>query len=204
MEILDTTKLQLFLLFAVPGVIALYVRAQFLTGRMPPAAEGILAYITVSLVYHALAFPFRPAIYGASPLSGTWNWAWFAFVFLVPAVLGVIMGLNARRDWIGSLLRRLHLITTHPIACAWDWKFGDISDCWVLVALKNGTKWGGRLGEQSFISSDPTERDIYLQQVYEIDDDNKWTPRVSGVWIANGEIQSIEFWPMQQENGDAG
>lgn len=202
MDLLDPAKLQLFLLFAVPGLIALYVRAQFLTGRMPPAAEGILAYTTVSLIYHALAFPFRPAIHGASPLDGSWTWTWFTFVFFVPVLLGVILGLNARQDWIGTLLRKLHLVTTHPIGCAWDWKFGDISDCWVLVVLKNGTQWAGYLGEQSFISSDPSERDIYIQQVYEVDEDNNWTPRLSGVWIANGEIQSVEFWPMREESED--
>lgn len=202
MELIDPAKLQFFLLFAVPGLVVLYVRTQFLTGRMPPVAEGIVAYATVSLVYHALAFPFRPDVYGDSPLNGAWTWHWFAFAFLVPAALGVVLGLNARHDWFGGMLRRLRLGTTHPIGCAWDWRFSEISDCWVLVVLKNGIQWAGYLGEGSFISSDQTERDIYLQQVYEIGDNNNWTPRKSGVWIDGAEIQSIEFWPNQEEADD--
>jgi hypothetical protein len=201
-QALDPAKLQLFLLFAVPGIIALFVRAQFLTGRMPPAADGILAYVTVSLVYHALAFPLAPKVYGASPLNGSWSWTWPLFVFVIPTILGVLLGLSAQHGWMSRLLTKLRLMTTHPIGCAWDWKFGGISECWVLVILKNGIRWGGRLGDRSFISSVPTERDIFLQQVYEVDDEGKWTPRTSGVWIAHGEIQSVEFWPMMMEEAN--
>jgi hypothetical protein len=173
----------------------LYVRTQFLTGRMPPVAEGLLAYVTVSLVYHALAFPVAPQVYGRSPTQGGWTWTWLTFVFVIPSGLGVLLGLNARYGWTSKLLLKWKIVTTHPIGCAWDWRFSGISECWVLVVLKNEAKWAGYLGGDSFISSDPAERDIYLQQVYEVQDDGKWKPRTSGVWISHGEIQSIEFWP---------
>ena len=45
------------------------------------------------------------------------------------------------------------------------------------------------------MSSDPNERDIYIQWVYEIDDDGKWSARDErGLFIAAGEVRTIEFW----------
>ncbi len=52
------------------------------------------------------------------------------------------------------------------------------------------------MGSDSFVSSDPTERDIYIQQIYDIDDPNNWNPRNHGVLITGGEISTIEFWQL--------
>ena len=54
------------------------------------------------------------------------------------------------------------------------------------------------------MSSDPTERDIYIQRIYDINDEKNWSPRgENGVLIAAGEIKTIEFWPYtSQENPD--
>ena len=71
---------------------------------------------------------------------------------------------------------------------------------WVLVTLKDGTRFAGFCGPESFISSDPGERDIYIQWVYDIDDENNWSLRgLHGVLIAAGEIQTVEFWPYTSE-----
>jgi hypothetical protein len=73
----------------------------------------------------------------------------------------------------------------------------------VHVKLKDGTKWAGHLGQGSFSSTDPSERDLYIEDVYLTGkDDKKWTKRGSGVWIAHGEIQTIEFWPEHREPTD--
>ena len=60
------------------------------------------------------------------------------------------------------------------------------------------------------MSSDPEERDIYIQWVYDIDANDNWSlpskpdeACEKGVLIAAGEIQSVEFWthtPQENEN----
>jgi hypothetical protein len=57
------------------------------------------------------------------------------------------------------------------------------------------------LGSKSFISSSPQERDILIEQVYTIDDNDKWIERDSSVLITHGEIQSVEFWRKENQNG---
>ena len=76
---------------------------------------------------------------------------------------------------------------------------------WVLVTLKDDTKFVGLCGQGSFISSDPTERDIYIEQVYDMDDESNWSwPGRKGVLIGPGEVKTIEFWPYaSQEDPDA-
>lgn len=65
-----------------------------------------------------------------------------------------------------------------------------------MVALKDGTHWAGYLSERAFLSTDPAERDLYLDDVYSVDEENTWTQKGSSVWIAHDAIQSIEFWEM--------
>ena len=109
--------------------------------------------------------------------------------------------------WIRSLLVKLRLNPVHPTPSAWDWTFEDLGEQFILVALRDGTYIGGLVGADSFVSSDPTERDIYIQQIYNIDDSDNWKPMDHGILIAAGEISTIEFWPIvnseERTNGKA-
>jgi hypothetical protein len=43
--------------FLVPGLIIIFVRAQFTTGRIPPHKEALLTYLTLSVIYYAFVLP---------------------------------------------------------------------------------------------------------------------------------------------------
>ena len=195
--LLTPEKVGLALIFAVPGLIILYVRGQFVANKRPSLADASLSYLTLSLAYQAIVFPVTQSIVAAKTALWLNTLQWFALLFIGPALLGGLIGLNARQGWTRSLLATLKVNTSHPIDAAWDWKFTACDTCWVLAVLKDGTKWAGYLGAGSFLSSDPGERDLYIEQVYSIDDKDQWTAKGSGVWIASGELQSIEFWPTQ-------
>lgn len=203
MDLLDLEKLQLFFLFAVPGIIALYVRAQFLDGRMPSFADGLFVYVTLSLVYHAIWFLVYPSIYGITLSSATVSQKLklAGLVFVAPTLLGLLSAANIKNQWIQTVFRRRGVSVLHPIGTAWDWKFSTTNESWVIVRLKNGKSWAGVLGSKSFISSSPQERDILIEQVYTIDDNDKWIERDSSVLITHGEIQSVEFWRKENQNG---
>lgn len=180
----------------MPGIIALYFRSQFLAGRLPSASEGAISYITLSLAYHAVAYPLAHPLYTSGSIDGWAGVGWFALIFAFPALIGILLGLNIRKGWTKKLVNRFGLNTIHPVDCAWDWRFGHCPECWVVVTLKDDTKWYGYMGANSFMSSDPAERDIYIEHVYECGSEGEvWTPRNSSVWIAHGEIQSLEFLP---------
>lgn len=50
------------------------------------------------------------------------------------------------------------------------------------------------------MSSDPLERDIYIERIYDIEEDNRWVScGEKGLLVAAGEVQTIEFWPHNSE-----
>jgi len=184
--------------FLAPGFVALFIRKQFLTGRIPPQSEMVLSSLILSVIYHTLVLPLidwglaiqKPG-YGKPLIL-------IALVFVGPALFGLILGLNAQKGWLRKWVSRFGLSPVHPVPTAWDWKFQNIQqEQWVLVTLKDGTVYAGHLGSGSFMSSDPNERDLYIQRIYNIGDDNIWSPiGERGVWIASGEIRAIEIWPV--------
>lgn len=196
-EFLTTERVGFFLLFAVPGIIILYFRAQFMTGRLPSIAEGSVLYLTLSLIYQAAAYPITSKYLFTSEIKTFWHLlGWFTFIFLGPAVIGIFSGFNLRKGWIKSLVNKCGISTIHPIHCAWDWHFGQCRECWVIVVLKDGTELYGFLGKNSFMSSEPAERDLYIERGYTTEKEgNQWQDRGSSIWIAHNEIQYLEFLP---------
>ena len=189
--------------FLVPGMITLFVRSQFVTGRNPPHTAALLSYLTVSVVYYALALPFVDAVLSISEPGYAKALSWFALVFAGPIVFGVLLGLNAQKGLLRRGLRWCHLYPVHVMPTAWDWKFGNMRGQWVLAILKDGTRFAGFCGEDSLMSSDPSERDLYIQWTYDVDENNKWSSRGdTGVLIAAGEIKTIEFWPYNPSGDD--
>ena len=187
----------------VPGLIVLFVRSQFLTGRRPSHSAALLSYLTISVIYYALALPLVHFVLSIDePGNSKLLLVWFALIFVGPALLGLLLGVNIQKDLFRRVLQYCGLNPIHVIPTAWDWKFGNMTDEWVLVTLKDGTRFAGFCGGKSFMSSDPNERDLYIQWIYDIDDQNNWTPRGdNSVLIAAGEVQTIEFWPyISQEN----
>ena len=193
-------NLYLILGFLVPGLIVLFVRSQFVTGRRPPHAAALLSYLTVSIIYYALALPLVDFVLSIQEPGYLKALAWFGLVFVGPAIFGLLLGINIQQGLLRRFLRWCRLNPIHVMPTAWDWKFGGMKDEWVLVTLKDGTRFAGFCGQHSFISSDPTERDIYIQWIYDIGDNNKWSPRGdTGVLIAAGEIRTVEFWPYKKQ-----
>lgn len=198
-QLLTPQNFSLILQLVVPGFVIAYVRNQLVANRRLPLSEAIVGYIALSFVYQALAFPLATWL-KSLPLPDMGRALAELLVSIVlPAVLGLVIGLNARLGWTRKAFGKLRINLNHPVNTAWDWRFGGKEECWVLAVLKDGTKWAGHLGPESFISTDPGERDIYIQAVYSIDRRNKWTPKGSGVWLAQGDVQSLEFWPLNKE-----
>lgn len=192
----------LVLMFIVPGLVAMFCRAQFLTGRVPPQAEAILPSLALSFIYYALVFPIIDLVPVPKGKSVFGVMAWIGLLFIGPAAFGAVLGIGTQKGWGRNLLRWLlrwpGVNTVHQMPTAWDWKFNQMRPEWVLVTLKDGTKFGGWFGKGSFAASDGKDHDLYVQQVFDLDDDSCWSDRGSSVLIAAGEIRTVEFFPASQ------
>ncbi|HEV8640144.1 MAG TPA: DUF6338 family protein [Methylomirabilota bacterium] len=103
-----------------------------------------------------------------------------------------------RRPSAPSALRGLH--RPHPVPTAWDYVFSHSTGSWVLVTLADGSTVAGIFSARSFASSDAAERDLFLEQLYRVEDDGPWqpVPMNRGVWIRGEAIRAIEFLQFQE------
>lgn len=197
---IDTVYIAIF--FLVPGYIFLTFRNQFVAGQDRLGSEQLLAFITYSALNLAL---FGWILFAIPRRADDWVvvLTWVFVLLIGPAVLGFVSGMWTQKEWGGRLYEFFGLSLVHPTARSWDWVFHRVDPCFVLVTLKDGSQcagyWGvNAAGTQSFASSDPKERDLYISQVFEISDEGPWRPTPKSIFIAAGEIRTVEF--IQEEN----
>lgn len=202
-----SSTLVLFIAAVVPGVIIVFVRSQFVKGKILPYPAGFLSYLTVSTVYWlvllVLIFPtvmlildYTEAHYFITPVN---EFKALICVVVVPILVGLIAGWVATKGYVYKILYFLKLNPIHPTPTAWEWCFSETVEQFVLITLKNGVQFGGILGADCFASSDIENQDIYISEIYEIDAQNKWIPQGRGVFLSSGEVTSVEFIPIKEE-----
>lgn len=185
--------------FIVPGFVFSAIRNQFVTGQERQGREQLVRYLTYSTLNYAVFSGVIYLVLENYPSPFIRAALWFTVILIGPASFGVLSGASVQNNWIRRLLHRLRLYPVHVVPSAWDYKFGCMEGQWVLVVLKNDTKFGGYCGGQSFASSIAGERDLYIEAVFDIDDANKWTPANKSLLITAGEIRTIEFWQVNKE-----
>ena len=119
-------NLHQILSFLVPGLVVIFVRAQFVTGWRPSHSTTILSYFAISVIYYAFALPFVDFVFPVREPGDGKILAWLTLIFFGPAALGLILGINTQKNLVIRVLQRLHLNPVHPVPTAWDWKFGRL------------------------------------------------------------------------------
>lgn len=96
----------------------------------------------------------------------------------------------------GQCFGRFGIHLVHPIPSAWDYVFKSFTEgAWVTVRMDNGMFIRGKFYTKSFASSDEAYRDLYLEEVYMLNEDDEWvkTERTKGIWLSPDTIKHIEF-----------
>lgn len=189
-------SIYLVLGFIVPGMIIAFVRAQFLTGRLRTLSESIVTYIALTVLYYGLAAPFVEYVLTFEEPGRAKIAAWLALIIVVPAIVGLVLGALAQNDVFRRLLQWLRINPVHVTPAAWDYTFARLrGDHFVMVTLSDGSTVGGIYGSHSFASSDPTERDLLLQEIYDVDS-GSWRkrPEHQAILIPSKEIKHVQIW----------
>jgi len=199
---LTVENITLVVLTLVPGLIILFARSYFITARIMKLRDLVLGYLVVTMVYWGALILFcGDELFGLTtvePLRLKIAMA-LALIVVLPALVGTGLGWEIQAGGLRKLLRCIGLNPVHVVPSAWDWKFSNMDGAWILVTLKNGTKFRGYFGDQSFSSSDPDERDLYISHVFKERKkkgaSKKSWKEVKGksVWVRGEEIVSIEF-----------
>lgn len=205
-----------FARYLLAGFILLSVRSRFVSTRRPLATEVLFEAVILSLL-NQLAFLVIASVVDIGFIhlpqgmqtvisSAIGERAiFFSEVLVLPVLLGITFGFNLQRGWNDALLRRLSLPVIHPVERAYDFAFiKDRSPGFVILTFKDGSQIYGFFGTQSLASTDRNRSDIYLERLYNAQDDGQWleaTPQRSAV-ITLDDIRSIEFLETEGDGSD--
>lgn len=177
-----------------PGLIILAIRGRFKGGAVPSFQDQVIAYAVTSAAYYAAAFPIFHAHNGVQ----IWEWAWQLLqYFALPCLVGMLVVFIDQSELFYRICKRLRLRLTHHMPAAWDYAFSRmIQGTYVLVKLRDGTLYAGLMGKHSFASTATEERDLYLEEVWSIEDKGPWkrtTPKRS-VLLCGRDITWVEIF----------
>ncbi len=196
-DFLNSTSLNLFLFYVAPGVVATGMFAFVIPSETERRnlGEYVIQFVTFSFFYLSLFF-WLIALIDRSDVKANlllYNTLILMAIFIIPCILG----------WLGSkilnsgILARI-LGVNNPITLPWDYFFLNRDEaCFVLIHLKSGSMIGGLYGLNSFASTFPQPQEVYIEEVWKIDDQGRFLEKLEntqGVLIKADECSHIEFY----------
>ncbi len=199
-----TQALVLAILVLTPGYIfTQIVRRVIAYIEEPTDGRFFLTLITTGALIHALVFPWSVRIYRyyqANTLVDNarevYGWAALT-IFILPLVLGVILGKLTAVWWIDWLLDHIGFGYIDRTPSAWDHAIKEQRGKFVRVHLKDGRGTiGGVYSVKSLGSTNARRPDLFLEESWVLDEDGNFLapiPNSSGVWIAHDTMGYVEF-----------
>lgn len=195
MDIFELDKLVIFIVFVIPGFVALKTYEALSLGPPRETGQQLIDAIAYSCLNYAVL---AAGIYQVevSGLHSTSPWVYGAFWLFFLFVAPVILTLGVWR------LRHSRLVLNklpHPVGKPWDFVFSQRRPYWVIVKLKDGSQIAGRYDSESFASSSPQPEQIYLEEAWQMNEDGGFErPRTNtaGIIVLGSEIVTIEFFQL--------
>ena len=178
-----------------PGLIISTIRTRAITGSVPDIKDRLVSYALISTAYFAVTTPLFDVSWGVE----TPNWlASLLQNFILPIIVGIALAYIYQWQWTYQLAERFKLHVAHHLPAAWDYVFeGMPADTFVLATLVDGTQVAGKMTKDSFASSSKEERDLFIQEVWEIGEDGgEWTPLnpPRGILLCGKNVKFVEIY----------
>lgn len=202
-NILALDKLVLFILFVMPGFIALKTYSLLIPSEKKTSSEQLIDAIAYSCInYATLLWPIysvetanvrqtAPGLYAA----------FYVFVLMIAPV-------SIACTWF--YLRKTEFfkdVFHHPTSNVWDYVFSQRKPYWVVVTLKNGKMIGGKYNDKSFASASPASEQIYLEEAWEINEGGAFErayAESAGIIVLSSEIITVELFNLTIGESDGG
>jgi hypothetical protein len=181
---LTNVNIELLILFVAPGFISLKVWG--LLNRNPRfrLSESLIEAVIYSS-WNAVIF------LGLFDILKQVNQilAYVAVFIILPIIWPVVF----------YFISKIRFFRTRLTPTSWDHVFNVIEDCFILLHLKNGQMVGGLYSGNSFASSYPEKEDLYLSQLWKVDEQGVFKEPVEnsgGLLVNFEEIHFIEFFKL--------
>jgi hypothetical protein len=203
LKLLTTTPqaLVLLLFLLVPGFIFIRVFDNLLPGRLRSFGQQVIDIVCWS--FTILAFWLLPTliVFGLSQRLS----AWLFYLLLGALILLGVFGSPILLAYIFYRLDKRGTIKnwgTHQSPTSWDWFFSNRKgNHYVCFYLKEGTQLGGYFGERSFATSSPNAQQIYVEEIWRLDEDGRFVEQVEetdGAIVNREDCTRIEFFKSRQ------
>lgn len=192
MNIWELDKLYLFILFVVPGFIALKTYELCFPNIQKDSSKQLIDAVTYSCVNYAFMFIFIRWVEMSEMQTQSPN-LYVLFYFFVIFISPILLVLSWRK------VRSTNLVQSkapHPTGKPWDYVFSQREPYWVKVTLKDGQVLGGLYSSKSFASSNPEPEQIYLEQTWVLDQNGAFERAkndTAGILILSAEISHVEL-----------
>lgn len=183
-------------IFVLPGFIINGIVSAF--NPTQKLSEGVLLLksILYSIIHCAIWSWLYKIVFKIEKLYPKTYWFVLVLITIIAAsILATIIGLIQQKQLIRKALSCLNIHISHSIPNSWDYCFSKNESTWLIVTLVDDNVIYGWFSTKSFSSSDTEERDLYIEKIYSIDDNNTWIENesIDGIYIPKEQIKTIEF-----------
>ncbi len=193
MEIWQINNLVLFLIFFIPGFISIKIYDLLIPSPRRDFSKSLFEVIGYS-AFNFAALSWLIYLIHSTNFYLTHTKLYFFFLFVIMFVAPIL--------WPFCFLKLLSYdfianYVIHPTQKPWDYVFEKRQSFWIIIHLKDKRKIGGIFSTNSFASSAPSEEQIYLEEVWKLDEDDKFVEKIErtkGIIILAGEIQLVELF----------
>jgi hypothetical protein len=193
LDIWQTDKLLLFLIFFVPGFISIKIYDLLIAGERTDFTKSIFEVVGYSALNFAALSWLIILIQSGSFYQNHTFWYFICLIFILfifPICWPIIYIKLSNCEFLAKYILQL-------APSPWDYVFDKRESFWIIIHLRNGKKIGGIYGANSYASAYPDKEQIYLEEVWKIDENEKFKEPIEkskGMIILGDEILSIELF----------
>jgi hypothetical protein len=190
--------------FIIPGFVLMRVKRVVYPTVEVSTGSTVLDSLALSCVVYALTSPVlyisylyrwpatRPVLFSILAL---------VVLLVVPCVLGTLYVRFTRSG--GAQWLREFLGFPNPDPTAWDYLFRKRRAYWVWLTFKSGQMMAGLFGPNSFASSYPHNRDLYVEKLMRLDEYGRVVELIkgsAGALVMMEDLERIQFFEIDEVN----
>jgi hypothetical protein len=189
----NPTQLLFFVVLIAPGFVATSVYRLLVPSPRRDPTSFTVELASYGMVNLALVSWMIPAVLDARLMKeqpGMFAAGMLTMLAVVPAFLALLTFAARRARWATRWFQ-------HPMPTAWDFLFSQRRALWVLFHLKDGQRIGGFFGRESYASSYPIAAEIYVENVWRVDENGRFAENVegnAGMIIRYADCHLMEFY----------
>lgn len=182
----------------VPGFIIDSIYRSCVPQEDVKSESALLRFLFFSTINYAVVFPVLIFISEIPYINSHGTIRFYIsllVIFIFSVAIALIISVISNKGWIRTLLQKMGIHTTHVVPTAWDYQFKKEEPRYLTIYLKDGGIVFGYWGADSFASSLRDNKDIFLEKIFDVNEDNEWVEitQNNGLWIPVESVKYIEF-----------